>query len=57
MDFIDEFSDVMEHCYARCAIVGDVNVHLENPRDIRTAAFSAEITKFDLSNALGIDNR
>ena len=55
MDFIDEFADVLEHCsrYARCAIVGDINIHLDNPGDVHTVAFSSELTNFDLLERIG----
>ena len=50
MDFINEFADVLEHCsrYSKCYIVGDVNIHLDDPNDAHAAAFFSELENFDL---------
>ena len=55
MASINEFADVLEHCsgYARCAIVGDVNIHLDNPSDAHSTAFTSELGNFDLIERIG----
>src|SRR6218665_896962 len=50
MECINELTDVLEHCskYARCAIVNDINIHLDNPENVHANAFVSELQIHDL---------
>jgi len=50
-EFVEEFSDVLEHSssYAQCTVVGDVNVHLDDPTAPQVSPFLDLLSNFGLS--------
>jgi len=49
-EFFDEFTDVLERCslYARCVVVGDINLHLDDTRSAHAIKFRSILNDFGM---------